>query len=67
LCDFTTGQARLREANKNAAAVPANDVKVPVGGDDKSITEKPDKPMPAASMQDGTARMHRRYRRRTRS
>jgi hypothetical protein len=66
LCDFTSEQARLREANEKAAAVPANDVKVPVG-DDKSTIEKPEKPMPAASTRDGTARMHRRQRRRTRS
>lgn len=67
LCDFTTGQARLREANKKAAAVPANDVKAPAGGDGKSAAEKPEKPVPAAATQDGAARMHRRHHRRIRS
>ena len=67
LCDFTPEQARLREANKKSAAVPANDVKVPVGGGGKSTTEKPEKPMPATATQDGTERLHRRHRRRSRS
>jgi hypothetical protein len=67
LCDFTPEQARLREANKKGAAVAANDVKMPVSADDKATTEKPEKPVPAASTQDGTARLHRRHRRRTRS
>ena len=67
LCDFTPEQARLREANKKGAAVAANDVKMPVSGEGKATTEKPEEPMPAASTQDGTARLHRRHRRRTRS
>jgi hypothetical protein len=67
LCDFTPEQARLREANRKAAGVPANGVKVPLGGEDKSTVAKPDKPMPAASAQDRTARIHRRHRRRIRS
>jgi len=67
LCDFTPEQVRLREANKMGAAVPANDVKVPMAGEDKSTAEKPEKPMPTASTRDGTARIHRRPRRRARS
>ncbi len=66
LCDFTPEQARLREANKKGAAIAANDVKVPVGGDDKSTAEKPDKPAPAAAAQQRSVRTHRRHHRRTR-
>ena len=43
------------------------DVKVPVGGDDKLTTEKPEKPMSAASTEDKTARVHRHHHRRARS
>jgi hypothetical protein len=66
LCDFTPEQARLREANGKAAAVPSNDVKAPVGGEHKSTAEKPGKAAPAAAPQK-SLRTHRRHHRRTRS
>ena len=63
LCDFTPEQARLREAQKQAAvAVPNNAVKAPATGVDKSTAEKPGKAVPAAASQK-SVRTHRRHRR----
>jgi hypothetical protein len=66
LCDFTPEQARLREAQKQAAvAVPNNAVKAPANGVENSTAKKLDKPAPAAASQNGV-RTHRRRHRRAR-
>jgi hypothetical protein len=67
LCDFTPEQARLREAQKQAAvAVPNNAVKAPANGVENSTAKKLDKPVPAAAPQK-SVRAHRRRHRRARS
>jgi hypothetical protein len=65
LCDFTPEQARLREAQKQAAAVPDNAVKAPANGVETSTAKKLDKPVPAAPPQK-SVRTHRRRHRRAR-